>query len=139
MRFKNVFAALMLLGSAAEASAQGLGLPRPHADWRTVETRHFIVHFPRAFAEWTLPMAEQLESVHGAVSAMIRSQPADRVTVIVAHPFNVSHGSANPGPLIYLWPTPPDPRSIIGENRSWSELLAVHEYAHVAHLVRPSR
>ena len=139
MRLKNVLAAALLLASAAEANAQGLGLPRPHADWRTIETRHFVVHYPREYTEWTLPMVEQLESVHAAVSAMIGSQPAERVTVIVEDPFNVSNGSANPGPLIYLWPTPPDPRSIIGENRSWSELLAVHEYAHVAHLARPSR
>ena len=139
MRFRNVLAGLLLLGSAAEASAQGLGLPRPHADWQTVETRHFIVHYPKEYSEWTLSMAEQLESVHAAVSAMIGSQPTERVTVLVEDPFNVSNGSANPGPLIYLWPTPPEPRSIIGENRSWSELLAVHEYAHVAHLARPSR
>ena len=139
MRFRNVLVGLMLLASAAEANAQGLGIPRPHADWRTVETRHFIIHYPQEYAEWTLPMVEQIESVHAAVSAMIGSQPAERVTVIVEDPFNVSNGSANPGPLIYLWPTPPDPRSVIGENRSWSELLAVHEYAHVAHLARPSR
>ena len=139
MQLKHILAGLMLLASAAEANAQSLGIPRPHADWRTVETRHFIVHYPQEYAEWTLPMVEQLESVHAAVSAMVGSQPKDRVTVIVEDPFNVSNGSANPGPLIYLWPTPPDPRSIIGENRSWSELLAVHEYAHVAHLMRPSR
>lgn len=139
MHFRILLAGLLLLAPAADARAQSLGLPRPHADWRTVETAHFIVHYPREFADWTLPMAARLESVHAAVSALIGSQPADRVTVIVEDPLNLSNGSASPGPVIYLWPTPPDPRSVIGENRSWSELLAVHEYAHVAHLARPSR
>lgn len=139
MRFHTLLAGLLLLAPAAAAGAQSLGIPRPHADWRTVRTEHFIVHYPQEYAEWTLPMVEQLESVHAAVSAMVGSQPAERVTVIVEDPFNSSNGSANPGPLIYLWPTPPDPRSVIGENRDWGELLAVHEYAHVAHLMRPSR
>src|SRR5687768_11852668 len=101
MRLKHILAGLMLLASAADANAQSLGIPRPHADWRTVETRHFIVHYPEEYSEWTLPMVEQLESVHTAVSAMVGSQPRERVTVIVEDPFNVSNGSANPGPLIY--------------------------------------
>jgi len=28
---------------------------------------------------------------------------------------------------------------MIGENRGWSEILTVHEYAHIAHFTRPSR
>jgi hypothetical protein len=40
---------------------------------------------------------------------------------------------------VFLWPVPPTPRSFIGNSRDWGELLAVHEFAHVAHLTRPSR
>lgn len=61
------------------------------------------------------------------------------MTVLVDDPANVSNGSMSPGPLLYMWPTPPNPRSMIGENRGWGEILAVHEFAHAAHLTRPSR
>ena len=38
-----------------------------------------------------------------------------------------------------LFPVSPDPRSDIGDYAVWQELLAIHEFAHVAHLTRPSR
>ena len=87
-------------------------------------------------------MAEQLESVRAAVGAEVGNLPRKRVTVLVTDPYSTSNGSAWPfleAPAIVLWPTPPDPRSSIGDSRSWPELLAVHEFAHVAHLTRPSR
>lgn len=115
---------------------------RPDAGWRTLETPHFIVHYPRDFERWTLDMAEQLESVRSAVAREVGSVPAKRVTVMVTDPMAVSNGSAWPymdAPAIVLWPTPPDPRSAIGNSRGWAELLTVHEFAHLAHLTRPSR
>ena len=87
-------------------------------------------------------MAEQLESVRAAVGAEVGNLPRKRVTVLVTDPYSTSNGSAWPfleAPAIVLWPTPPDPRSGIGDSRSWPELLAVHEFTHVAHLTRPSR
>lgn len=124
----------------AVASAQFIW--RPDAEWRTLETGHFIVHYPREFERWTLDMAEQLESVRSAVGREVGSVPAKRVTVMVTDPMAVANGSAWPymdAPAIVLWPTPPDPRSAIGNSRGWAELLAVHEFAHLAHLTRPSR
>ena len=112
---------------------------RPHLDWQTVETAHFAVHYPVPLREWSLAAAERLESVHGAVSRLVGSAPAAKINVIVDDPLNVSNGSAWPGPSIFLWPTPPEPRSMIGTNRDWAEILTVHEYAHIAHLTRPSR
>ncbi len=118
------------------------GNPRPHLQWRTVRTEHFDVHYPTEMEKWTRDVAGQLEAVHGRVSALVGYAPTRRITVVAEDPFNQSNGSAWPflnAPAIYVWPTPPDPRSAIGHSRGFGELLAVHEYAHVAHLVRPSR
>jgi hypothetical protein len=115
---------------------------RPDADWRTLSTPHFTVVFPREFEEWARTMAERLESVRTAVGAEVGSLPSKRVTVLVTDPYSVSNGSAWPfleSPSIVLWPTPPDPRSTIGDSRSWPEILAVHEFTHIAHMTRPSR
>ena len=115
---------------------------RPHLEWRTVRTEHFDVHYPAELAEWTAEFAGRLEAVHAAVSRLVGSAPGERVTVIAEDPFGQANGMAVSvvrGPVITVWPTPPDPRSVLGHNRGQAEQLAVHEFAHVAHLTRPTR
>jgi hypothetical protein len=135
-----LLALLVLTVAPTHSGAQQLTIP--HLDWRTVETRHFVIHYPSNASAWTLDMATRIESVHEAVSLMVGSAPSEKVTVIVQDPNNRSNGFAIPllgEPVIYFWPTPPDPGSGIANNRGWGELLAVHEYAHIAHLTRPTR
>ena len=132
-----VWVGLLAATTAAGTDAQTPGhSPGP---WNRVTTEHFEFLYPDALESWALHMARRMEAVHGAVEALIGFAPEDRVTVLVDDPGNVSNGSMNPGPLLYVWPTPPSPRSMIGENRGWAEILAVHEFAHAAHLTRPSR
>jgi Tol biopolymer transport system component len=38
-----------------------------------------------------------------------------------------------------LWTSPPEPSSVLGRYRDWGELVAVHEEAHLVHLLRPAR
>jgi len=121
---------------AGAASAQ---LPRPDAAWSTVETEHFRIHYPEELSAWALHAAGRLEAVHAAVTALVGHAPAEPIDVLVHDPFGGSNGLAGPGPLVVLWPNPPDPGSTIGEHRGWSEILAVHEIAHVAHLEWPTR
>jgi hypothetical protein len=132
---------LALLGFPAPAIAQPNAI-RPFLDWKTVRTRHFVVHYPSSMSEWTLDLVSRLDGVHDEVSAFVGFGPRRRVTVLVEDPANQSNGFAIPpldDPLIVLWPTPPDPSGMLGQVRDWPELLAVHEYAHIAHLARPAR
>ena len=122
---------------AAPAASQAPG--HTPGSWKQVETEHFLFLYPKEMEEWALDMARRMEAVHHAVTGLIGHVPGERVTVLVDDPGNVSNGSMSPGPLLYMWPTPPDPRSMIGENRGWGEILAVHEYAHAVHLTRPTR
>jgi hypothetical protein len=126
---------------SAPAAAQS-NFARPALDWMTVRTRHFEVHYPSSMTAWTLELTTRLDAVHEAVSALVGYAPRQRITLIVEDPVNQSNGFANTplgDPLIVLWPTPPDPSGMLGMYRDWPELLAVHEYAHVAHLARPTR
>ncbi len=132
--------ALALLLGAARLDAQLF--TRPHLPWSTVETTHFVVHFPDEMRTWTMDVVQRLESVHASVSSFVAYTPEQRITVIVEDPHNISNGFAVPlidRPVIFLFPTPPTPQSVIGNHRGWGELLLVHELAHIAHLVRPSR
>ncbi|MGH7663624.1 MAG: TolB family protein [Gemmatimonadaceae bacterium] len=144
IRVAILAAALSLLAAAPLIpSAAGAQLPaRPHLDWRTLRTEHFTFHYPSELSEWTHTVAARVESVHAVVSALVGSEPSERITVLVDDPGNTANGFAVAlieAPLLYLFPTPPDPTSSIGHYGEWGELLAVHEYAHLAHLTRPSR
>ncbi|HET7620543.1 MAG TPA: hypothetical protein VFK39_01455 [Gemmatimonadaceae bacterium] len=135
--------ALALLASVSGASSIGAQqLTIPQLDWRTIRTEHFDIHYPASAEEWTLDMATRIESVRDAVTGLVGSAPGARVTVIVEDPGNESNGFAIPfirEPVIFFWPTPPGPRSGIADSRGWAEILSVHEYAHIAHLTRPTR
>jgi hypothetical protein len=136
------FAARVLLALALLLPAPLRAQIRPHLDWRTVRTEHFDVHYPAELAEWTAEFVGRLEAVHAAVSRLVGSAPGERVTVIAEDPYGQSNGMAVSvvrGPVITVWPKPPDPRSVLGHNRGQPEQLAVHEFAHVAHLTRPTR
>jgi Tol biopolymer transport system component len=117
-------------------------LTRPSRKWETIETASFRVHYPAEMRAWVVPVAQRMESYAAAVSSVVGNKPAARVTVMVEDPSNVANGFAIPlleGPVIFLWPTPPSPTPSFGAYRGWGEALAVHEYAHIAHLTFPSR
>jgi hypothetical protein len=142
----NLLRALFFTASLAllvpSTSAVGQSLPRPERPWQTITTEHFDIHYPTEMRVWAEPVAQRMESVAAAVNAMVGSSPQKRVTVLVEDPSNVSNGFALPlleGPVVFFWPTPPSPGPTFGAHRGWGEVLAVHEYGHIAHLTFPSR
>ncbi len=131
---------ILLVCGASRVHAQPA--PRPWLHWRTVETEHFVLHYPVEYREWTLALAQRIEGVRDQVTAVVGYSPTRKVHIVVDDPVNDANGYAFPvldAPTIVLWPMPPDPRSEIGNARVWEELLATHEFTHIAHLTRPSR
>ncbi|MFL5620567.1 MAG: TolB family protein [Gemmatimonadaceae bacterium] len=134
--------ALALLAMRVVPSrAQGTA-PRPWLDWHSTQTEHFVFHYPSAYREWTFALADRIESLRTEVADVVGFAPRKRVHIVVDDPINDANGYAFTtldAPTIVLWPVSPDPRSDIGDYAVWQELLATHEFAHVAHLTRPSR
>ena len=146
MRFRPLVAlagGLLLAALSAAPAAAQLDVPiRTQLPWRTLETEHFSFHTPAELEPWTRRQAERMEAVRASVSRLVGYAPPGRTHVLVEDPSNDANGSAYPflrSPGLFLWPVPPDPRSVIGEHRDWGELLLVHEFAHLAHLTRPTR
>lgn len=126
---------LGIVFAAAPAGAQYL--TRPARNWETITTANFRIHYPTEMRAWVMPVAERMESYAAAVHDLVGSKPATPTTVLVEDPSNVANGFAVPlldGPTIFLWPTPPTPSPGFGTHRGWGEILAIHEYGHVAHL-----
>jgi len=133
---------VLVLGACLPAKVLSQGDTRPNVGWRTVETKHFRVHYAASAEPWALEVAGRLDAVHDAVARVVGHAPHDIVEVVIDDPNNVSNGSASPlleAPVMTFWPTPPGPTSAIGSTRGWSEILAVHEFAHIAHLTIPAR
>jgi hypothetical protein len=127
----------LLLAVAAPARAQG-----PSADWRTLATPHFRVHYPASSEAWTRRAAARLESIRERVIAEVGYAPPQVVDVVVSDPVADSNGEAIPAlswPRLVLWTSPPGPESDLGHYSDWSDVLLVHEETHLVHLLRPSR
>ena len=115
---------------------------RPWLNWHTIEVGRFDVHYPDELTQWSRFVAERLPAVDSAVGRLVGYSPPGRVGIVIEDPFDVSNGFAFTvidHPVIVFWASPPDPRESIGQFRTWGEMLAVHEFGHVAHLTRPSR
>jgi hypothetical protein len=136
MRFSRLLPLLPLLISLP-ARAQG-----PAADWRTLSTPHFRVHYPAPSEAWARGAAARLESIRERVVREVGYEPPEVVDVLVSDPLADPNGQALPflgWPRLILWTSPPGPESELGHYADWPELLIVHEETHLAHLLRPSR
>ena len=133
-------AAAYLVCSAPPACAQLF--ERPWLSWHTVHAGQFDVHYPSRLTSWAQFVAARLPAVDTAVTRLVGFAPPQRLQIVVEDPFDISNGFAFTildNPVIVFWASPPDPRDDIGQFRTWGEMLATHEFGHVAHLTRPSR
>lgn len=140
LRFRLAFslATIGLLQQPAGAQYQ----TRTWLPWRTVETSRFSLHFPAELEPWARLVGGKLEGVDTAVSRLVGFSPDQKIAVVIDDPFGIPNGSAWPlvdKPALVLWASPPNPREDVGNFVSWADMLATHEFAHLAHLLRPTR
>ena len=134
---RHALALLPLVATAASAQF----FTTPHSEWETIKTPNFRIHHPKELGAWARDVAGRMEGIRTAVGAMVGYTPPQVIEIIIEDPVNQTNGSALPlqrGPSIRLWPVPPEPGQL-GHYTGWGELVAVHEYAHLAHLLRPGR
>jgi hypothetical protein len=132
--------------AAIIACASLLALPAaadpPDAAWRVIETENFRIHFVGSSEEWARRAAARLEESRPALVETIGWAPLQKIDVVVEDPMSTANGMALPllgTPRMVLWTTPPPPESQIGNYTDWAEIVAIHESAHLIHLLRPSR
>lgn len=133
---------LALAGLLAASPARAGRVQSPDAPWRTITTEHYRVHFPArgGFERFATDVASRIEGIHAAVTTVVGFEAKGVVDVVVHDPSGEANGRAIPlldGPVVELWPTPPESDSSIGHFSSWPELVVTHELAHVHHLARP--
>jgi len=110
----------------------------PFLDWRTLESRHFAIHYPHELEAEARRALGIAESVHEELSVELNWTPRRRTQVVLTDQFDLSNGFASPLPYnyIYLFLTPPDGLHSLADYDNWLELLITHEYTHTLHLDR---
>ena len=106
--------------ACATVFAQG-----PSADWRTLTTPHFRIHYPAQYAAWSMEMASHIESVRDAVVREVGFAPPEITDIVVMNPIADANGATLPllgHPRIVLYTDPPEPESQIGEFNDWIDL-----------------
>jgi hypothetical protein len=133
----SLFTFLFSLAATVTLSAQA-----PAANWRTITTRHFRIHYPAPYEAWTMRAATRLESVREAVVREAGFDPPQVIDVVVSNPVADPNGLAWPfldTPRIELYAEPPSSDESLGGYGHWIDLLTVHEVTHIVHMLRPSR
>lgn len=86
--------------------------------------------------------ASRLESIREAVSAEVGFAPTQTIDVLIVNPIAEPNGVAWPfldTPRMIFYTEPPGPDEQLGAYGHWIDLLAVHETAHLVHMLRPTR
>lgn len=109
----------------------------PGLNWRTLETRHFRIHFPEELREIARKTAQYAEEAHQSLGPYFgRENDVTHVTILDTE--DTTNGFATPFPETSLtfFVTPPSPEEdwYLGRYDNWLKMIVVHEYTHVLHL-----
>jgi hypothetical protein len=110
---------------------------RPNADWRTIRTEHFRVHFTPPLEELARRAAVHAESAYVELSGSL-TKPRGTIDLLVSDDVDFSNGWATPYPSnrIGIYANPPVFESALRFTDDPTDLVVTHELAHIFHLDR---
>ncbi|HUQ99478.1 MAG TPA: hypothetical protein VM166_08490 [Gemmatimonadaceae bacterium] len=126
-------AAVVLFAAATPARAQLV----PNDDWRTIQTRHFRVHFTPPLEELARRAAINAERAYTELSTELVA-PRGTIDLVVADNVDYVNGYATPFPSnrIVVYAHPPTDASGLRKYSDWNSLVITHELTHIFHLDR---
>ncbi len=134
-RFGRLFLAVLFATAALPGAASAAAHP-PDISWKTLETSHFLIHFPARSAAVARRLAGMVEPIHDRLTRAIGWTPEERTHIVLIDYLDLTNGSATPSPhnAIQIYTTPPAPASALGDQDDWLRLVFTHEYNHILHL-----
>ncbi len=132
--------AVYILAFAWLFAAQAVRAVDPFADWYTLETQHFFIHFDKPHRQDAERVARIAESVHQRLSPLLNWQPRQKTHLVLSDEADFANGYATPLNInrSVLFMSPPRGVGGLEEFDDWLELLITHEYVHVLHLDKAS-
>lgn len=106
----------------------------PALEWRTIETRHFNIHYYPATASAAQRAASFMEDVHTNLLNVIKKEPEGKTNIVLLDNTDMLNGDATPFPSkrinIFLSPW------VEGKHEEWLKMVLIHEYTHILHTDR---
>ncbi|MFV8753292.1 DPP IV N-terminal domain-containing protein [Nannocystaceae bacterium ST9] len=118
----------LLCGRAAQANQD--------LEFRTLETEHFIIHYPVGTEEVADRVAMLAERAYSRLTLALAHEPRLRTHIVITDTTDASNGFANavPFPRIRLFTSAPSNLSVLGSYDDWLDILVTHEFTHVVHI-----
>lgn len=126
-----VFGCLLFSGRVWGQEAISQDTSPPGMKWNQINTPHFRVLFPKDFDGPAQRVANTLEHIHGPGAATLGVSPK-KISILLHSQASISNAFVTLAPRrSEFYTMPPQNYNFIGTNE-WFELLATHEYRHVA-------
>jgi Tol biopolymer transport system component len=108
----------------------------PHDEFRTLETAHFLIHYPTYLEELALRMGNVAENSYSKVTDALGLRPENRThIVVVAQSDEPAIATISfPMNLIFFDVTPPNEAQGINDYTDFHDWVITHEFTHVVHL-----
>jgi hypothetical protein len=126
---------LFCLISTVGGAQTTLNTNPPSLRWYRLKTPHFKILYPKGFEVQAQRMANTLETIYEpeAVTMGVRPRP---IPLILQNQSSISNGFVTLGPRrSEFFAMPSQDYNFVGTN-DWLDLLAVHEYRHIAQFQR---
>jgi len=108
----------------------------PEREWKTLETKHFIVHYYEPLADVGRRAAVVAEYAHSLLAPKMGHVPKHKTHIVIVDDTDSSNGFANviPRNVIHLFASAPPGVSALNDHDDWLYSLIAHEYTHILHL-----
>ena len=108
--------------------------------WRTLETRHFRVHYHEPLGILARQLTSRVETINARVGSALGLRLHQKVDVVLADDDDAANGFASvlPYNAIHLRVVAPDDMSPLSDYDDWLNLLLTHEHTHIVHMEQAS-
>jgi hypothetical protein len=127
---------LILAGLILATDVPAAGQVPPDADWRTLDTEHFRIHFTPGVEPLARRAGDRAERAHALLSRTLVPAPRGRIDLVVTDAADVAGGYATilPTNRIVVHTHPPIDVASLSFYDDWLELVILHELVHIFHI-----
>jgi Tol biopolymer transport system component len=108
----------------------------PLLTWRTIRTRHFVVHYHEPLGLVARRVAAVAERAHARLAPLLDHEPRERTEIVLSDNSDSANGSATAIPYntMRLFASAPEDITALSDYDDWLTVLITHEHTHVLHL-----
>ncbi len=108
----------------------------PRFEWRSVETEHFVVTYPRGYEAWAGRVGVLAEKAHALLTLHMGWEPSGQTHMVITDYTDMANGWATAyfRRTITVFAVSPDDVSELSDFDDWLWGLILHEYTHILHM-----